>query len=119
MRRAGAPASRPFRFPGGKMKTEFALMGTLAGTLISTGAWAQVSVQPSADERIERLTHLVEQQDKTIKALEQRLNDLEMVGARGRGVVAGTGSSANGNAGGGMTAAGVPSLAQSTERKSD
>ncbi|WP_416051313.1 transporter [Cupriavidus basilensis] len=95
------------------MKTELALMGTLAGTLISAGAWAQVSAQPSADERIERLTQLVEQQDKTIKALEQRLNDLEMVGARGRGVVAGTGSSANGNAGGGMTAAGVPSLAQS------
>ncbi|WP_241754664.1 transporter [Cupriavidus basilensis] len=95
------------------MKTELALMGTLAGTLISAGAWAQVSAQPSADERIERLTKLVEQQDKTIKALEQRLNDLEMVGARGRGVVAGTGSSANGNAGGGMTAAGVPSLAQS------
>ncbi|WP_254615674.1 transporter [Cupriavidus basilensis] len=95
------------------MKTELALMGTLTGTLISAGAWAQVSAQPSADERIERLTQLVEQQDKTIKALEQRLNDLEMVGARGRGVVAGTGSSANGNAGGGMTAAGVPSLAQS------
>lgn len=91
------------------MKTELALMGTLAGTLISAGAWAQVSAQPGADERIERLTKLVEQQDKTIKALEQRLNDLEMVGARGRGVVAGTGSSANGNAGGGMTAAGVPS----------
>ncbi|MCP3019176.1 transporter [Cupriavidus basilensis] len=95
------------------MKTELALMGTLAGTLISAGAWAQVSAQPSADERIERLTQLVEQQDKTIKALEQRLNDLEMVRARGRGVVAGTGSSANGNAGDGMTAAGVPSLAQS------
>ncbi|MDW3681332.1 transporter [Cupriavidus sp. CV2] len=95
------------------MKTEFALMGTLAGTLISAGAWAQVSAQPSADERIERLTQLVEQQDKTIKALEQRLNDLEMVGARGRGVVVGTGSSADGNAGGAMAAAGVPSLAQS------
>lgn len=95
------------------MKTKSALMGTLAGTLISAGAWAQVSAQPSADERIERLTHLVEQQGKTIKALEQRLNDLEMVGARGRGVVAGTGSSANGNTSGGMTAAGVPSLAQS------
>ncbi|MFJ1254821.1 transporter [Cupriavidus sp. CuC1] len=95
------------------MKTEFALIGTLAGTLISAGAWAQVSAQPSADERIERLTQLVEQQDKTIKALEQRLNDLEMVGARGRGVVVGTGSSADGNAGGAMAAAGVPSLAQS------
>ncbi|GAB7547551.1 transporter [Cupriavidus sp. 8B] len=95
------------------MKTEFALIGTLVGTLISAGAWAQVSAQPSADERIERLTQLVEQQDKTIKALEQRLNDLEMVGARGRGVVVGTGSSADGNAGGAMAAAGVPSLAQS------
>ena len=94
------------------MKNEFALLGTLAGTLISTGAWAQVSVQPSTDERIERLTNLVEQQQKTIKALEQRLNDLEMVGARGRGVAGGTGSSAEGNAGGAMTAAGVPSLAQ-------
>lgn len=94
------------------MKKEFALLGTLAGTLISAGAWAQVSAQPSADERIERLTHLVEQQEKTIKALERRLNDLEMVGARGRGVAVGTGSSAEGNAGGAVSAAGVPSLAQ-------
>ncbi|MGO4325736.1 transporter [Cupriavidus sp. 2TAF22] len=95
------------------MKTEFAVLGTVAGTLLSAAAYAQVGArQPSADERIERLTELVEKQEQTIKALEQRLNDLEMVGARGRGVAGGTGSSADGNASSAMAAAGVPSLAQ-------
>ncbi|WP_454733980.1 MULTISPECIES: transporter [Cupriavidus] len=101
------------------MKTEFAVLGTLAGTLLSTGACGQVGAQaPGADERIERLTRLVEQQEQTIRTLERRLDELEMAGARGRGVVEGTGrtgetgSSAEGNAGGGMAAAGVPSLAQ-------
>ncbi|WP_420998210.1 transporter [Cupriavidus sp. 30B13] len=101
------------------MKTEFAVLGTLAGTLLSTGVCGQAGApQPGADERIERLAELVEKQEQTIKALERRLNELEMAGARGRGVTGGTGgtgSSANGNAGGGMAAAGVPSLAQDAE----
>lgn len=89
-------------------------MGALTGSLISIAALAQSSDgDRPEDVRLDRLMRMIEQQEKTIRALERRLDDLEMVGARGRGVTTGTGGSTNEGAGSGNLAAGVPALAES------
>jgi hypothetical protein len=90
------------------MKTEYAVAGALAAALIPTGAQAQAGLD---DTRVQRLVELVERQERTIKALEKRVTDLESIGARGRGVTAGTGNGA-GTGGAADGAAGVPALAQ-------
>lgn len=90
------------------MKTELALAGALASALAGTGAHAQV---PPQDARVEQLIELVERQDRTIKALEKRVTELESLGARGRGVVVGTGSGV-GAGGADKGAAGLPAIAQ-------
>lgn len=54
-------------------------------SLLPAVAWGQTSDE-SFDARLERLSRIIERQQKIIQALEERVGDLELVRVRGRGV---------------------------------